>query len=1294
MKVLAWNCRGIGSPSAVRALKEVIRSSSPLVVGLIETKCGNRRCEIVRLKLGFDCCFVVPARGRSGGLALFWNNSTDVSVVSFSGFHIDFTLRHRGSVHVTLFYGNPRSSLRHKSWDLIRRLRGLINLPWCVIGDFNEIFNFSESTSSNLSRRGLMENFRQALLDCELMDLGFKGSKFTYSNKRKGYDEIQCRLDRAVGDVLWVEKYPNSVIQHLISHRSDHCPLLLSMDGVIRAKGKPFRFEAMWMRDSSFADTVNKNWNPNGNMSDKLIHLTQQLKVWNRKSFGHVGNHLRKLKKDLAEVRLCRRTQFTSEKEKSISNEIDEWLIREETMWSQRSRISWLSEGDNNTKYFHLKANARRRVNTISSLIDSEGRSVSSLDDIERVAVSYFRGLFTSTSHMPDSEIIDSLQCIPRLVSVDHSRVLMNPYTEYEIKVALFQLYPYKAPGLDGYPAGFFQRFWNVIKVDFIEACYSILNEGIVPTGINETLIVLIPKQSSATRMEDYRPISLTSVVSKTVAKVIVNRLQQILPEIISPAQSAFVKGRLITDNFLIAHEIAHFIKNTRYGSKSYGSLKLDMSKAYDRVEWRYLKMLLLRFGFEERWVNMIMNYVSSVRYAICINGEITAAFEPERGLRQGDPLSPYLFILCSEWLSYSLSKFQAQRCIEGIKVSRAAPHVTHLMFADDCLLAFKVGDNTGNVLANILREYEHISGQVVNYNKSELVLSPNVAATVRNILQASLSVRIVSHHVKYLGLPLTLKRKLTLNFSEMIDKFYKRTEGWKAKNLSSGGKEILIKSVLQALPQYSMNCFQLPEDTIKKMHSSLRRYWWSCSSSKSPIHWVKAQTLCQDKDMGGMGFKDLKCINLSFLAKQAWRLYTQPDLLISKIYSAKYCHSSDMLYCSAGYRPSFCWRSIVKGFEILRIGSNQDHNGHINWTANPSGQFDLSSAYKLLMRTYGRVSSQEVGCSDYSHRKKFWNSYWKLPVPRKVKIFGWRGYHASLPTGISLHKRGMFNNVSCGKCGYKIETYAHVFLHCWIARATWEHLGLSDLCLLPESASFADIIHYCWSHFPSMKRQLILVTLWMLWFSRNKLKHEENDYSLNELVYKAINLSRSFAQNDSKYLSSMRFLYFSDFEWKAPPAGFVKINCDAAMRERVGGGIGIIARDSYGKTLAVRAIKRADIHNIAACEGIGLLESFILADKLKADKVIFESDCAEIVKCFNICPDSRFAQENWFKTGMQFLHRRLDWKIVLIRREANIVADLLAKRVMDDNWCWTRLDCCPRLSFLSSYRKSSLSCL
>ncbi|KAL9670325.1 hypothetical protein QQ045_007876 [Rhodiola kirilowii] len=324
MNILFWNCRGLGTASAIRSLKDVVQTSSPQVFGLIETKCDNRRCEYVRVKLGFDSCFVVPARGRSGGLALFWNNTTDVSVVSYSGCHIDFILNYKRVMHVTLFYGNPRASLRHKSWDLLRKLRGFIKLPWCVIGDFNEITRFTESTSSNLYRCSYMAQFRQVLTDCGLMDLGFRGAKYTYSNKRRGQEEVQCRLDRAVGDELWFHNNHSSTVQHLVSHHSDHCPLLLKLDGVSGVQEKPFRFESMWMRDSTFVDTVKNNWNSDGNISDKLSHLSQNLRDWNKKSFGKVGYQLKRLKKELSAVRQGPRTDETVEKEICIAKDIDE----------------------------------------------------------------------------------------------------------------------------------------------------------------------------------------------------------------------------------------------------------------------------------------------------------------------------------------------------------------------------------------------------------------------------------------------------------------------------------------------------------------------------------------------------------------------------------------------------------------------------------------------------------------------------------------------------------------------------------------------------------------------------------------------------------------------------------------------------------------------------------------------------------------------------------------------------------------------------------------------------------
>ncbi|KAL9671998.1 hypothetical protein QQ045_009572 [Rhodiola kirilowii] len=157
----------------------------------------------------------------------------------------------------------------------------------------------------------------------------------------------------------------------------------------------------------------------------------------------------------------------------------------------------------------------------------------------------------------------------------------------------------------------------------------------------------------------------------------------------------------------------------------------------------------------------------------------------------------------------------------------------------------------------------------------------------------------------------------------------------------------------------------------------------------------------------------------MAFLAKQAWMIYTQPELLVSKVYKAKYFHNIDMMQCSLGYRLSYCWRSILKGMELIRAGTERNQGGHLRWTENASGNFDISSAYKLSMRLNGMEDRDAVGCSDYTQSKKFWKDFWKMPVPRKIKVFGWRGFHEALPTGISLHKRGLDNNVGCVICGY-----------------------------------------------------------------------------------------------------------------------------------------------------------------------------------------------------------------------------------------------------------------------------------
>jgi len=324
----------------------------------------------------------------------------------------------------------------------------------------------------------------------------------------------------------------------------------------------------------------------------------------------------------------------------------------------------------------------------------------------------------------------------------------------------------------------------------------DVLNGGLIPEGWNETTIVLIPKVKNPDKLKDLRPISLCNVIYKIVSKALANRLKQILPEVISPAQSAFVPGRLISDNILIAYELTHYMKQKKKGKEGYAAVKLDMSKAYDRVEWHFLAQMMEKLEFHQRWINVVMKCVSSVSYKIRVNGELTEAFKPERGLRQGDPLSPYLFLLCAEGFSALLQRAEEIRMMRGVKVCPRAPSVSHLLFADDSLILFRANRGDAQQLQSILRLYEECSGQLINKDKSAAMIRKQEVMQELRITKETMNER-------YLGLLVHVGRSRSSVFAYLKDRIWKRIQGWKEKLLSRAGKEVLIKAVAQAIPAF-----------------------------------------------------------------------------------------------------------------------------------------------------------------------------------------------------------------------------------------------------------------------------------------------------------------------------------------------------------------------------------------------------------------------------------------------------------------------------------------------------------
>jgi hypothetical protein len=254
-------------------------------------------------------------------------------------------------------------------------------------------------------------------------------------------------------------------------------------------------------------------------------------------------------------------------------------------MEKQHSRVDWLREGDHNTGYFQAKAKQHTRRNKITSLKRADGPLCLQQYDFEAMAAEFYHQLFTMQGNTSPDEVV---QFVPHKVTGDMNNCLCAPFTATEVEKALSAMKPNKSPGPNCFTAGFYQRHWPLVNEDICYAVLDFLNGGDMPVVVNNTILILIPKVKNPHDLTQFRPIALYNVLYKIGSKVITNRLRDFLNDIISEEQSTFVLGRLITDNVLVAYESIHYLKNKR-GKTSVCAVKLDMAKAYDRVEWIYL---------------------------------------------------------------------------------------------------------------------------------------------------------------------------------------------------------------------------------------------------------------------------------------------------------------------------------------------------------------------------------------------------------------------------------------------------------------------------------------------------------------------------------------------------------------------------------------------------------------------------------------------------------------------------------------------------------------------------------
>lgn len=723
------------------------------------------------------------------------------------------------------------------------------------------------------------------------------------------------------GNKAWFKKFPCSNQSFLDKRGSDHRPVLIHLIEAQEKYKGCFRFDRRFLEIEGVEDIVANAWQfpeTSGMRSisgrikacrKALSTLKKQANVNSRDRIQQAEEALEREQSDISP---------STDRINFLKRELRRAQKDEETYWWQKSRDKWLMRGDMNSAFFHNSVKAARAKKHIDKLMNNEGEEVFSEESKGEVAMQFYSDLFKSSSPPPFTSWFHEMH--PRVTNQMNAE-LTKRVTPMEVREAVFSINPSKAPGPDGMSALFFQKFWSVIHEQVVGEVQRFFEKGILPREWNYTHLCLIPKVPEPKCISYLRPISLCSVIYKVISKIMAKRLAPMLQDIISPTQSAFVSDRLMTDNITIAHEMLHSLGDSKDPNSSKMVVKTDMSKAYDRVEWGYLRALLCALGFDLQWVAWIMKCVTTVTYSVLINDQPHGMIIPHRGLRQGDPLSPSLFVICSEGLTHLMAQADRERSISGIKFGENGTSVNQLMFADDCLFACEASEDQGANLIRNLKRYEGVTGQVINPAKSSIIFGHNVLEEDKIRVKLKLGIESEGGEGKYLGLPEVMKGSKVKLFAYLKERLSRKISGWHARTLSHGGKEVLLKAVASALPVLPMSVYRLPKTVLASLHSAMSNFWWDNDEFRRKIHWISWEKLCLAKEDGGMGFKDLECFNQALLAKQAWRVIQCEECLLAKLLKAKYYQHESFFQVQQRRNDSYAWKSILHGRELLMKG-------------------------------------------------------------------------------------------------------------------------------------------------------------------------------------------------------------------------------------------------------------------------------------------------------------------------------------------------------------------------------------
>ncbi|XP_071920617.1 uncharacterized protein [Coffea arabica] len=993
---------------------------------------------------------------------------------------------------------------RRRLWEALEHFSMSVTLPWIAVGDYNVITCAEERIGGSSPNMRDLEEFNSALHRSGLFPVQFDGSAYTWTNGR-----MWQRLDRVVVNAAWLADVEMTRVAHLQRGRSDH-------------------FKLAWSQSVSGVG-MQKFFN-------KLQVVKRALSRWNVEVFGNVSQRV----KQAADNLLAKKILYDQNRDTVSRTAVHEAralhsreLALECEFWRQKAAIKWIKEGDANTSFFHAAVKQKRSCNFIARIRGSGDSWFDSIEDIKLSASDFFSTLFTA-DRAAGSGIRPSLE-LPKLTPEENDMLLKSPSVE-EVHTVICSLDSQSAAGPDGFGGGFYQSCWECIKDDFMDAVQDFFAGVSMPRGFSSTTITLLPKKEGACEWKDFRPISLSNVSSKIISKILSTRINTLLPKLILEFQTGFIPGRGIQDNVLLAQElILDLDKKLRHPNVI---LKLDMEKAYDRVEWGFLLYMLREFGFKEGVVDLVFRLISNVSFSVLVNGELASFFKSTRGVRQGDPLSSTLFLFVSEFLGRRLQQLVANT--PRFRFLSKGGLVPFLAFADDMVIFTRASVDCLQAVSSLLREYEILSGQKINLAKSRFLCSSKIPSDTITLIQQATGFQGQSWPVRYLGVPLFRGRSRSILFDGVFASVRAKLLHWSSRFLSAGGKIILLRYVLNSMPIYLLQVSKPPKGIFLKLGRLFNAFLWDGKDGRR-IHWSSWEKLCFPVAEGGLGFRSLLDVEKAFAMKLWWRIRqnnsTWARFMHRKYIGDQHPSSAEVGVGSAIWKrvcsvravaeANFRWR-VGEGFvdfwydrwlfdeplssqcdgepphclvaefysstgwnierllqvlprsvvnSILQTSVDPALKDELVWAPSTDGRFTVSSAWDLIRQR--------------RNLSLVWRGIWCPLLPLKMSYLVWRILAGFLPLDDKLRSRGFSLASRCDCCGDSQESLHHIFVQGNLASAVWKHFFRA--CGIPwTSFSCVSSLLVVWfqssgsGRLDHVRCVIPVVELWFLWRSRN----------------------------------------------------------------------------------------------------------------------------------------------------------------------------------------------------------------